>query len=170
MRFKLSRDDFMRFHRLTERQVLQTPPLASRLFWIRVTGWMFFGMAIYAMVDLWRTDLGVVIRLIPFTLYLVLALVVTIVGNGHLRRLYARSLLADDGWHLAEQTVEPIEDGLRVITKFGSADLLWTGIRSVRADAKNYLLYIEPGQGFVVPKAAVDASPLGAELEQRAAQ
>ena len=170
MRFKLSREDFMGFHRLTERQVLKTAPLANRLFWIRVTGWMFFGMATWAMVDLWRTDIGVGIRLIPFTLYLVLALLVTTVGNAHLRRLYARSLLADDGWHLAEQTVEPIEDGLRVITKFGSTDLLWTGIRSVRADARNYLLYIEPGQGFVIPKSAVVTSPLGAELERRAAQ
>ena len=170
MRFKLSREDFMGFHRLTERQVLKTAPLANRLFWIRVTGWMFFGMATWAMVDLWRTDIGVGIRLIPFTLYLVLALLVTTVGNAHLRRLYARSLLADDGWHLAEQTVEPIEDGLRVITKFGSTDLLWTGIRCVRADARNYLLYIEPGPGFVIPKSAVVTSPLGAELERRAAQ
>ncbi len=119
-----------------------------------VLAWAFQVIAVAA---LWKAidDRVIAMALVPAVVYSFIGVVAYLLGMKYLRSYFAELRVTESDWLRSEQVLAAAEDGVILITKFGTAHLIWERLLGVAQDNDHYYFLIAPNQGFMVPKQAV---------------
>src|SRR6185295_17195796 len=80
------------------------------------------------------------------------------------QHLIRRGCLSDDGWFLAEQTVDASADGLGIRTTRGHTSFNWTAFMHHAEDDANLYLFVDNAQAVVIPKSAFGSTDDAAQF------
>ncbi len=156
--FTLTREDFAALVTALNANVSPIDSVLSRAFGLRVLVWAGIAYTFYGCAKAYQLETvannhltnaavgGAVTALLAAASYVYTA-----------RRTVAR-LLAGNGWFLAPQTMQFHEDGIEHTSNLGRASFRWQAFIKRLEDSDRFFLLVEPGQGFVVPKRALQES------------
>jgi hypothetical protein len=156
--FKLTRQDLAALQKRSVRRLTEISGANSKLFFANLLAWIPLGIALALFSEMYRRfpSLSPSLNLIAAALVAGLALAV---GAAYYKqRLYKQAWLADDGWFLAEQTVDADAEGLRIRTARGETRFEWTAFMHRAEDDANLYLFIDNAQAVVVPKSALGSA------------
>jgi len=150
--FTLTRDDFAALLKQLNANVTPKESITSGTFALRVALWAALGYTFYCYFKAY--DLLTIAN--PYLSNLAIGAVITFLLTAttsvlNAKRLSTR-LLADDGWFLAPQAMRFHEDGIEHESKLGHAQFRWNAFIKHTEDEDRFFLFVEPGQGFVIPK------------------
>jgi hypothetical protein len=163
--FSLTFADFVALQKVIARRLTQLSHANSKLFFSNLFIWVPLGIAFASYAALFRKypemshDLSVVDA--------VFCIGVALMVGGILfkQRIYRNVMLSPESRFLAEQTVELDTDGLRAKGAYGVVHYPWSSFRYLAEDDKNFYLFIDNSQAFVLPKAAVGSSDQLAQVK-----
>lgn len=153
--FRLTREDFIQFHKVVARRLTRIGNASSKLLLANLIAWLPLGLALATCWAMYRKypeashDLNVVFGSVAA------AAVLLIASFLYRRTLYWRAVLHDDGWFLAEQTVEADERGLTIQAAHSRSTYEWDAFVDRAEDESNLYLFIDNASALIVPKAAI---------------
>lgn len=112
---------------------------------------------IIAVAAFWQAidDKAIAMALVPPVVYSCIGVVAYLLGMKYLRSYFAELRVTESDWLRSEQVLAAADDGVILVTKFGTAHLIWERLLGVAQDNDHYYFLIAPSQGFMVPKQAV---------------
>jgi hypothetical protein len=156
--FKLTRQDLVVLQQRSLRRLTEISGANRKLFFANLLAWIPLGIAIALFIELYRRFPSLSPWLNPIAAALVAGLALAVWSGYYKQRLYKQAWLADDGWFLAEQTVDADAEGLRIRTARGETRFAWAAFMHRAEDDANLYLFIDNAQAVVIPKSALGSA------------
>jgi len=153
--FKLSKQDLAIFHKLANRRLTAISKANSKLLVANLIAWIPLGIAMAAYAAMYRKypdlthDLNVVLAAV------VSGGVLLVLSMLYKQHIYRSAVLSEDGWFLADQTIEADSEGLKIESATSRASYKWSSFVHSAEDARNFYLFVDNAQALIAPKAAV---------------
>lgn len=165
--FTLARSDFIAFQKEVTRLLRKNMPSRGGLFLSQIVVWIFVGLAVSLAVRLYMEAPEYQSLLVTIGCSVVVAVSLGLAIKLVATPIAQKYFLRDDGVMLSSRTITLDEESLKVAAQSGawSSSFLWSAFLGRTEDKLNLYLFLDPGYGFIVPKAAVDGSEL--ELIQK---
>jgi len=153
--FTLTREDFAALVTVLNANVSPKDSVLSSAFGMKVLVWASIAYTFYGCAKAYQLETVANHHLTNAAVgAAVTALLAATSYVYNAKRTVAR-LLADSGWFLAPQTMQFHQDGVEHTSNLGRASFRWQAFIKRLEDSDRFFLLVEPGQGFVVPKRAL---------------
>ena len=152
--FRLSRKDLAALQEVASRRVTEVTRANYKLFFFTVIIWIPLGVALATYFALYRKYPEAAHDLTIVAAALALGIALFICHLYYKQHLTRRGYLSDDGWFLAEQTVDADTDGLGIQTARGHTSFRWTAFMHRAEDHANLYLFVDNAQAVIIPKSA----------------
>lgn len=140
--------------KIASRRVTEVTRANYKLFASSVLTWIPLGVALATYFALYRKFPGAARDLTIVAAALALGIALFVCHLCYKQHLTRRGYLSDDGWFLAEQTVDADTDRLDIKTARGQTAFRWTAFMHRAQDDANLYLFVDNAQAVIIPKSA----------------